>query len=180
MRGSFQFERMNDVNDSYYCPVTPALDERGYIIVNGGIAQWRRGYIHRSNHGGTGYNKVFHYDQRLRYRRLGVFEPFILPEDDDVFSDANDPLFPAQFTLAVAPNPFNVSTTIRFTLPQASNVRAVVYDVLGREVAKLADRQFAEGSHTMQVDGSAWSSGVYFLSFQSREHLSTHKLMLLK
>ena len=178
MRGQFQIEQMNDVNDPYISPTQP--DERGNIVLTGGITEWHRGYVHRSNRGGTGYNKVYHYDQRLRYRRFGVFEPFLQPDDDDIFSDASEPLFPAQFTLAVSPNPFNASTTIRFTLPQASNVRAVVYDVLGREVAVLADRQFAEGSHTTQVDGSAWSSGLYFLSFQSREHLSTHKLMLLK
>lgn len=180
INGSFTFEQQNDIGDPYICPTPPVIDERGNIVLVGGVTQYERGYVHRSNHGGTGYNKIYHYDQRLRYRRLGVFEPFLQPEDDDIFSDASDPLFPAQFTLAVAPNPFNASTTIRFTLPQASNVRAVVYDVLGREVAVLADRQFAEGSHTMQVDGSAWSSGVYFLSFICGGNASTHKLLLLK
>jgi len=180
LNGSFTFEQQNDVWDPYICPTPPATDERGNIVLVGGVTQYERGFLHRSNHGGTGYNKVYHYDQRLRYRRLGVFEPFLQPDDDDIFSDATDPLFPAQFTLAVSPNPFNASTTIRFTLPQASNVRAVVYDVLGREVAVLADRQFAEGSHTIQVDGSAWSSGVYFLSFSAGGNRSTHKLLLLK
>jgi len=174
---SFQFEQMNDVGDPY---IGPTPDERGNIVLTGGITQRYRGYTHRSNNGGTGYNKVYHYDERLRHWRIGVFEPFDPFIEDPIYSDASDPLFPAQFTLAVSPNPFNASTTIRFTLPQAGNVRAVVYDVLGREVVELADRQYPEGSHTMQIDGSAWSSGVYFLSFSAGGNASTHKLLLLK
>lgn len=176
--GSFQIEQMNDLNDPYISPTNP--DERGNLVMTGGITQYYRGYVHRSNRGGTGYNKVYHYDDRNRRWRTGVFEP-IDPQDEDVISsDASDPLFPKQFTLNVAPNPFNASTTIRFTLPPAGNVRARVFDVQGREVMQLADQQYAAGSHVLQFDGAALSSGVYFLSFQSADNILTHKLLLLK
>ncbi len=176
--GSFSFEQQNDDWDPYISPVSP--DERGNIVLTGGVAQYERGFLHRSNRGGTGYNKVFHYDERLRHARLGVFEPFVRPEDDDVFSDASDPLFPAQFTLAVAPNPFNASTTIRFTLPQASNVRAVVYDVLGREVNILADASFSAGSHQLAWNAADFATGLYFLHFETLGQMETRKLMLIK
>ena len=71
LRGSFQLEQMNDVNDPYISPTTP--DERGNIVLTGSITQWRRGYVHRSNRGGTGYNKVYHYDDRFGYRRPPCF-----------------------------------------------------------------------------------------------------------
>jgi len=73
LRGSFQLEQMNDVNDPYICPTPPNTDERGNIVMTGSITQWRRGYVHRSNHAGTGYNKVYHYDNRFRTKRPPCF-----------------------------------------------------------------------------------------------------------
>jgi len=178
LRGSFTFEQQNDVNDDYHSPVQP--DERGNIVLTGGITQYRRGYTHRSNMGGTGYNKVFHYDERLRNWRTGIFEQIDPWRRDHEFTDVNEPLFPAQFTLAVSPNPFNASTTIRYTLPEAAHVRAVVYDVTGRAVTELMDNLAAAGSHTLQFDGANLSSGVYFLRFTAGEQISTHKLLLIK
>ncbi|MBK8130021.1 MAG: hypothetical protein IPK53_14310 [bacterium] len=71
LRGSFQLEQMNDTFDPYNSPITP--DERGNIVMTGSITQWRRGYVHRSNLGGTGYNKVYKYDQRFRTMRPPCF-----------------------------------------------------------------------------------------------------------
>ncbi len=172
----FQFEQMNDVNDPYISPVSP--DERGNIVLTGGITQKHRGYVHRSNLGGTGYNKVYHYDERLRRWRTGVFEPFNEPEDE--FTDAEETLFPSQFLLNVAPNPFNASTTIRFTLPTSSNVLAKVFDVQGREVAQLTDQTYSAGNHVLRFDGSDLATGVYFLRFETLGQIQTRKLMLIK
>jgi len=177
MRGEFTFEQQNDVNDPFHGP-TP--DERGNLVLTGGVTQWHRGYVHRSNNSGTGYNKRYRYDERLRYWRAGVLEPFMMPDDDEISWDAREPLFPAQFTLAVSPNPFNANTTIRYTLPEASHVRAVVYDVAGRAVTELMDNHTTAGSHTLQFDGANLSSGVYFLRFTAGEQISTHKLLLIK
>ncbi|MCB9366885.1 MAG: hypothetical protein H6506_05095 [Calditrichaeota bacterium] len=71
LRGSFQLEQMNDIGDNYICACQP--DERGEIIMTGSITQWNRGYVHRSNRGGTGYNKVYHYDSRFKTRRPPCF-----------------------------------------------------------------------------------------------------------
>jgi len=71
LRGSFQFHQMNDVGDPYNSPVLP--DERGNIVLTGSVTQWHRGYVHRSNGGGTGYNKVYHYDNRFKRERPPCF-----------------------------------------------------------------------------------------------------------
>ncbi len=71
LRGSFQLEQMNDIGDNYICPCQP--DERGNIVMTGSITQYNRGYVHRSNRGGTGYNKVYHYDNRFKTRRPPCF-----------------------------------------------------------------------------------------------------------
>lgn len=62
---SFTFQHMNDDWELYQGP-TP--DERGYIYLKGAVTQWRRGYVHRSNHIGTGYLKSYNYDFRFDQR----------------------------------------------------------------------------------------------------------------
>jgi hypothetical protein len=58
---SFTFEDQNDVWEA----PGPYPDERGSIRLWGSVAQKRRGYVHRSNHGGTGYGKDYHFDERF-------------------------------------------------------------------------------------------------------------------
>lgn len=62
---SFTFEHQNDDFEAYQGP-TP--DERGYIYLKGAVTQERRGYVHRSNHVGTGYGKSYNYDFRFDRR----------------------------------------------------------------------------------------------------------------
>lgn len=92
---------------------------------------------------------------------------------------------PVEFSLAQNyPNPFNPETNIPFALPVRSNVTLKVYDLLGREVATLADRPFEAGTHTVSLNGSDLSSGVYFYTLKanggSQNFSSTRKLVLLK
>lgn len=64
------------------------------------------------------------------------------------------------------PNPFNPSTKIKFDVAedrgQKSEVRLVVYDVLGREVATLVNQSLQPGTYEVEWNGSDFSSGVYF------------------
>jgi len=89
---------------------------------------------------------------------------------------------PAEFWLGIAyPNPFNPATTIRFNLPQATRVDARLFNILGRETARLLDGEFfPAGEHRLVVDGSALASGIYLLRVEARGEVRTTKLMLLK
>ncbi len=66
------------------------------------------------------------------------------------------------------PNPFNPSTTIRFDVRTAGNVSLKVYDVLGREVAVLADEYLRAGSYERVFEAGNLSSGVYFYTLRLR------------
>ncbi len=86
---------------------------------------------------------------------------------------------PAAFALdAVYPNPVSRTATIRFTLPDASSVRVVVYDALGRERAVLVDETRDAGVHTVSVDASALPSGVYVLRVQAGTHLQSRTFVV--
>jgi choice-of-anchor B domain-containing protein len=80
----------------------------------------------------------------------------------------SEPAAPESATLAETyPNPFQASTTVRFKLAEAGPVRAVLYDVLGREVEVLAAGNFGAGVHTLTVDGRTLPPGAYFLRLEA-------------
>ncbi|MFN0158765.1 MAG: T9SS type A sorting domain-containing protein [Bacteroidota bacterium] len=88
---------------------------------------------------------------------------------------------PMKYTLAQNhPYPFNPTTTIRFVLPISSRVSLKVYDLLGREVATIAEGPMEAGWHTMEWSGVNAASGVYLYRLQAGEYIETRKLVLLK
>src|SRR5690606_4167000 len=78
------------------------------------------------------------------------------------------------------PNPFNPSTTISYTLPAAMKVNLVVFDVLGRQVAKLVDEQQSAGRYEVSFDGAGLASGLYYYRLESDVQTHTRSMMLLK
>ncbi|HLT24665.1 MAG TPA: T9SS type A sorting domain-containing protein, partial [Ignavibacteria bacterium] len=59
------------------------------------------------------------------------------------------------------PNPFNPATKIDFSLPSVSNVKLIVYDMLGKEVATLVNKSLAGGSYSFEFNGAGLASGMY-------------------
>lgn len=78
------------------------------------------------------------------------------------------------------PNPFNPVTIISFGLPVASQVKLVVYDMLGREVSLLANGKFEAGIYSIDYDASALTSGIYFYTITAGRYTSTKKMMMIK
>jgi hypothetical protein len=80
---SFTFEDQNEVWDVYSGPVP---DERGTVRLWGSTAQKQRGYVHRSNHGGTGYGRDYHYDTRFHATPPPCFETVIAERNFSQFN----------------------------------------------------------------------------------------------
>lgn len=78
------------------------------------------------------------------------------------------------------PNPFNPSTDIAFALPNAGQVKLVVYNILGQEVATLIDGHMEAGNHSVTFEADNYSSGVYFYRLNAERYTQTLKMMLLK
>ena len=78
------------------------------------------------------------------------------------------------------PNPFNPTTAISYQLPAVSHVTLKVYNLLGQEVATLADEVKQAGFYTANWDASSFSSGVYFYRLQTGSFVQTKKLILMK
>jgi hypothetical protein len=78
------------------------------------------------------------------------------------------------------PNPFNHQTEIRFNLNQDSHVSLTVFDVLGRKVRKLADKDFEAGAHYLTFNAQNLSSGVYFVQIQTNRGTKTIPITKVK
>lgn len=93
---------------------------------------------------------------------------------------------PAKFELEQNyPNPFNPVTTISFSLPEASVVNLTLFNSLGEEVETIVNNSMAAGRHTITLDASNYSSGVYVYVLKAvdssgKNYIGSKKLIVLK
>jgi hypothetical protein len=78
------------------------------------------------------------------------------------------------------PNPFNPTTTIHFSLPQRERVTLKIFDVLGREVATLANGELSAGEQSVQFNATNLSSGIYFYQMMAGSYVQRKKMIVLK
>lgn len=110
------------------------------------------------------------------YEGFTVFEPTVT----SVRSSSSGTV-PSYYALGQNyPNPFNPTTVICYQLPKSSHVTLKVYDVLGREIATLADENKTAGAYQTTFNGSRLSSGVYFYRIQAGDFTATKKFTLMK
>jgi hypothetical protein len=88
---------------------------------------------------------------------------------------------PARFHLAQNhPNPFNPTTTIRFDLPAPAEVRLVIYDVIGREIATVVSESLDAGRHEVAWNAAHLPSGVYVYRLDAGDSRKERKMVLVK
>lgn len=91
----------------------------------------------------------------------------------------NDGEAPPGFALSQNyPNPFNPSTTIRYGLPQRSQVVLQVFNTLGQQVALLVQGEQETGYHEAQFEGTGLSTGMYFYRLIAGNFFQTRTLLL--
>lgn len=78
------------------------------------------------------------------------------------------------------PNPFNPVTNIKFSVPAASFVNLVVFDILGREVETLVNKDLNAGTFNVDFNASKLTSGVYFYRITAGDFSETKKMILVK
>jgi hypothetical protein len=78
------------------------------------------------------------------------------------------------------PNPFNPSTRLRFDIPKEALTRLTVYDITGRKVSELVDKQLTAGAYEVLFDASNLSSGAYFYKIEAGTFSDVKKMVLIK
>jgi len=121
----------------------------------------------------------------------------VVPEGEELFTFAGDfeivdmivanssdrvnVTAPTEFSLSEAyPNPFNPSTTVELTVPEAGHVSVMVYNITGQFIAELADSYMDANQYQFTWQGENVPSGMYLLRAEYAGQVSTQKLMLLK
>jgi hypothetical protein len=78
------------------------------------------------------------------------------------------------------PNPFNLSTTFSFDLPEAAQIKLRIYNLQGQVVAKLIDGMMEAGTHDIVFNASHLASGIYLYTFTTGGQTISGKLVLIK
>jgi hypothetical protein len=125
--------------------------------------------------------------------RNAIAEAKVKYSELPVSVDDNRDELPHRFLLGQNyPNPFNPTTTIKYSIPAVIArsgatrqsvdmlVQLKVYDLLGREVATLVNKQQTPGNYSVNFDASKLTSGVYFYRLQSGNFIDTKKMILMR
>jgi hypothetical protein len=83
------------------------------------------------------------------------------------------------------PNPFNPTTTLRFDLPEVSNLTLTIYNMLGQKVRTFNYQNTSAGYHSVKWNatndyGDPVGAGVYLYQLQTKDFVKTRKMVLLK
>jgi hypothetical protein len=88
---------------------------------------------------------------------------------------------PKQFELHQNyPNPFNPTTVIRYGIPKESNVKLVVYNILGEVVKTLVENKQKAGSYEVNFNASNLATGIYIYRIQAGSFVDVKKMILIK
>ncbi|RJP78109.1 MAG: T9SS C-terminal target domain-containing protein [Candidatus Zixiibacteriota bacterium] len=121
------------------------------------------------------HSTISHAPANIDFFIRTVMEPTVGVENP------NPGALPAVYALGQnRPNPFNPSTVIPFTLPQAAPVKLTVFDLSGRAVATLVDGWRTAGSHQVTFDGAGLASGLYLYRLQAGDFTAAGKMVLMK
>jgi hypothetical protein len=78
------------------------------------------------------------------------------------------------------PNPFNPTTKIEYNLPTESFVTLKVFNILGQEIVTIINEKQNPGNHTIQLEASKFTTGVYFYNLTAGNFVSTKKMVIIK
>ncbi len=101
--------------------------------------------------------------------------PSIITSIEDEISEGQDYRLDQNY-----PNPFSLSTTIQFSIPESQFMTLKVFDIYGNEIASLINEEKSSGNHEVLFDGSKLANGTYFYRLQAGDFVETRRIVLIK
>lgn len=109
------------------------------------------------------------------------WQRFTYPMSGIIPQDIPSNIIPSKYELKQNyPNPFNAKTRIDFSVPVKSFVKIIIYDIRGRSIIDLVNKEYPAGNYHTELSGENLSSGVYFYKMISNNFSQTKKIILLK
>jgi len=145
------------------------------VICNGGEKQSNTAYVIAGTMGQTIIGKC---ENTIHQAQAGFWQMY----NQDVLLDVEDEdILPIEYKLEQNyPNPFNPLTTIRYGIPERTNVLIKVYDILGSEVITLLNQEADAGWYNLEFNAARYSSGIYICRMQAGKYISTKKMLMIK
>ena len=112
------------------------------------------------------------------FPNLVTFDP-----DNKILKDkhGDDPIEIVSYTLGQNyPNPFNPNTTINYEIAGHVNVKIILYDIAGREMAVLVNEKQKAGKYSVLFKGNNLASGVYFYKIVAGDFTGVKKMVIIK
>ena len=117
-----------------------------------------------------------------------LHNPFLVPVTINLSPSGIEEEWPLPTTFEISsnyPNPFNPVTNIKFQLPQVSDVKLVVYNMLGQKIRTLVDGNKDIGYYNIQWDGKnengrQVATGIYIYKFEAGNFIKSQKMILMK
>ncbi|MBT4484621.1 MAG: T9SS type A sorting domain-containing protein, partial [Candidatus Latescibacteria bacterium] len=101
--------------------------------------------------------------------------------ENETITGVDETILPIAFSLGQNyPNPFNPSTTIPFSIPNATRVTIEIYSILGQRVAKILDKNMDTGHYNITFKADDLASGIYFYTIKAGKFFKTKQMMFLK
>ena len=114
-----------------------------------------------------------HEENNKGYNILGIYSVTGVEDENNIL--------PEEYVLYQSyPNPFNPSTTIKYSIPNSDKVSIKVYDILGRDVSTLVNEYKTAGTYSIEFNASRFASGIYFYQIHSGNFVETKKMVLIK
>jgi len=160
------------------------LVENIYTSGNGGVF--------KSTNGGTSFvnfnfttmsHKIISFQNRILVAVTGSTSGGVWLYIDTTISNISNKTgnIPSDYFLEQNyPNPFNPITKINYGIPNSSNVKLRIFDVLGRELETLVNRQQAAGTYEINWDAFNYGSGVYYYKLETDEFSDIKSMILVK
>lgn len=110
----------------------------------------------------------------------GYWDDFSLTTVMQKESSQDVPEIQSDYKIENYPNPFNPSTKIIFSIPRGGHVTLKVYDLLGREISELVNKELIAGDYEYEFDATNFSSGVYIYTIKANGFSRSRKMLLAK
>jgi len=109
---------------------------------------------------------------------LDIALEYFFPKTVDVSDEES---IPEEYFLSQNfPNPFNPTTTIKYSVPENSLVTLKVFDIIGNEIESLVNEEKSVGRYEVKLNANNLASGVYFYQIRAGSFIETKKMILLK
>ncbi len=135
-----------------------------------GTTSSEQNYIYSDNISDLNFQKIYYRLKQVDFNGHFKYSKII-----------NVDLIPSGFELQQNfPNPFNPTTKIGFVISESGVVTLKVYDMLGREVKNLLNKNMEPGDYEISFDGTNLTSGMYFYQIQVGKYSAIRKMILIK